>query len=302
MATLLNKVYERLRYEKYKFYVDHYPRPVIDKIWLREYGYKPDWKHPRDLNEKIQWLICYGDTSQWPLLADKYKVRGYVSKKGLGHLLLQIYDIWEDARDINFDALPNRFVLKCNHDCGSFQIIDKTIGFDKNLVLSLLNSHLKQKYGYSFCEPHYNRIKPLILAEEYLDFNSSISFSQIDYKVWCFEGIPYCIFTCHNRDASKLSINTYDLDWNVHPEFIATSTHYQDGRGAIPKPTVLKEMLNAARILSQGLHEARIDFYVVNDRLYFGEITLTSASGRMGYFTKEYLIEMGRQIHLPIDD
>ncbi|MBR3064649.1 MAG: glycosyltransferase [Bacteroidales bacterium] len=300
MPNFTNKVIDRLRYEKYKFLVDHHPRPVIEKIWLREFGYKPDWKHPRDPNEKIQWLICYGDTSQWPFLADKYRVREYVKQKGYGHLLPKLYGVWDDADDIDFETLPRQFVLKCNHDCGSYTIIDKSLGYDKVLVVSTLRSHTKQKYGYFFCEPHYNNIKPLIIAEEFLVFNNSISFSQIDYKVWCFEGKPYCIFTCHNRNASQLSISVYDLDWNVHPEYINTSSHYKDGSGAIPRPKVLKEMLLAAEDLSQDLHEARIDFYVANDQLFFGEITLTSAAGRMNYFAKDYLIELGNQIHLPL--
>ena len=77
--------------------VDHYPRKVLDIIWKREFGYTVDWKNPRDLNEKIEWLICYGDTSKWPLLADKYRVREYVKQKELGHLLPQLYGVWDDA-------------------------------------------------------------------------------------------------------------------------------------------------------------------------------------------------------------
>lgn len=306
MASLLNKVYERLRYEKYKFCVDHYPRPVIDKIWLREYGYKPDWEHPRNLNEKIQWLICYGDTSQWPMLADKHKVRGYVENKGLGHLLPQQYGAWKDARDIDYNLLPDRFILKCNHDSGSYCIIDKAKGYDKNIIVSYFNSHLKQHYGYQYCEPHYNKIEPLVLAQEYLPATDSFSTALVDYRVWCFHGEPFSIWVDYYQDfylnSHKKFINSYDLHWQVHPEYTVFSNNYQDGKGIVPRPVVLPEMLNAARVLSHGLPESRIDFYIVDNCLYFGEITLTSNRGRITHYTKEYLIEMGQQIHLPVDN
>ncbi len=303
MPNFTNKVINRLRYERYKFLVDHHPRPVIDKIWLREYGYKPDWEHPRDINEKIQWLICYGDTSQWPLLADKYRVREYVKQKGYGQLLPELYGVWEDARDIDFDQLPDRFILKCNHDSGSYQIVKKTEGYDKEAIAAYLNSHLNQKYGYRWCEPHYNKIKPLILAQEFLPSTDSFSTALVDYRVWCFNGNPFSIWVDYYQesyqDSHKKFINEYDLNWRVRPHNVFSQNH-QDGKGIVPKPTVLQEMLKAAQELSQGLPEARIDFYIVNNHIYFGEITLTSNSGRICHYTNDYLKELGKQIQLPL--
>lgn len=260
-----------------------------------------NWKNPVDINEKIQWLICYGDTSLWPTLADKYKVREYVTNLGYGHILPELYGHWENANDIDFDALPEKFVIKCNHDCGSWHIIDKKKGFDKKAIVSELNACLKRKFGYRNCETHYNKIHPMIIAEQFLESKQdSFSSSLIDYKVWCFDGKPHSIFVCYNRDHSAKDVNVYDTMWNVHPEYSIFTSTCKDGMGRCPKPIALEEMLEAASILSKGQPEVRVDFYIVDGKLYFGELTLTSSRGRMDYFTKDYLIELGNQVKLPI--
>ena len=102
-------------------------------------------------------------------LADKYKVRDYITEKGYGHMLTKLYGVWTDARSIDFDKLPNKFILKCNHDCGSYCLVDKSSEYDKQKIIKKLNHSLKNKYGYKFCEPHYNKIKPLVIAEEFLE-------------------------------------------------------------------------------------------------------------------------------------
>lgn len=296
---ITKRIIHQIKWEHYKFLVDHHPQKVLDKIWLREFGYTVNWDNPLDINEKIEWLICYGDTSMWPLLADKYRVRNYVTERGYGHLLTQLYGVWKDAREIDFSLLPEKFVLKCNHDCGSYQLINKKEGFNKEIVIDKLNNHLKHKFGYRYCEPHYNKIKPLIIAEEFLEStNDTYSSSLVDYKVWCFNGKPYHIWTYYNRDHKGTDMNVYDLNWQVHPEYSVFTDYYRDGKGRIPKPVLLDEMLNAASVLSKDLPQARIDFYIVDNKLYFGEITLTSSGGRMNHYSKKYLIELGDQIKL----
>lgn len=280
------------------FYVDHYPKRLINRIWFNHYGYKIDWKNPRDLNEKIQWLICYGDTSKWPDLADKYKVRDYIKEKGYDSILTKLYGVWDDANDIDFEKLPEEFVLKCNHDSGSYHLIDKAKGFDKDFIIADLNTHLKVKYGYIGCEPHYNKIRPRIIAEEFLEDAGSFSTSLVDYKVWCFNGHPYCIFCAYNRTHEHLYTNVYDLNWQVHPEWSVFNDHYRDGGGKVPCPEILDDMLKVASDLSVGFPEVRVDFYIVDNKLYFGELTFTSDCGRMGYFSPEFLIELGRKVVL----
>ena len=296
---VLNNIYRKIRWEIRKRAIDLYPKFVIDTIWKKQFGYSIDWKHPRDINEKIQWLICYGDTSQWPDLADKYKVRDYVIQKGYSELLPKLYGKWEKAEDIDFHLLPNKFIIKCNHDSNSWHKIDQSKGFDKEALISDLNAHIKRKWGYINCEPHYNKIKPLIIAEQLLESKiDSFSSSLVDYKVWCFDGKPYSVWVCYNRDHHGTDVNLYDLNWQVHPEYSVFTNYYRNGGGKVPKPQNLAEMLEVAGNLSKGLPEARIDFYIVDGKLYFGEITLTSIYGRMEVFTKDYLIELGNQVIL----
>lgn len=283
------------------YQVDHCPQRVIDKIWLNIYGYKIDWNHPQDINEKIQWLICFGNTSKWPDLADKYKVRKYIKDKGYEHLLTKLYGVWNDANDIDFNQLPEKFILKCNHDSGTYFIINKTLGYDREEVVNELNKALKRKFGYKNCEPHYNKIKPLIVAEEFLeDDDNTISTSLIDYKVWCFDGKPFSIWVCRNRNHHGTDTSLFDLDWNYHPEHSAFSSYYRNGGGNIPRPEKLEEMLSTAAVLSRGFPEVRVDFYIVNGKLYFGEMTFTSCMGRTNPYSREYLKVLGQQCILPL--
>lgn len=126
-----------------RWLIMHNPRKVIDAIWQREFGYAVDWDNPRNLNEKIQWLICYGDTSQWPRLTDKHEVRRYVAEKGYSDLLIRQYGVWERTEQIDFESLPEKFVLKCNHDSGSVLIVDKKVGFNRDEVVGRFNKKVE---------------------------------------------------------------------------------------------------------------------------------------------------------------
>lgn len=287
--------------ERIKRLIWDYNRPFMAKRYYKRYlGYPLNLKNPQDINEKIQWLLCYADTSNWSNLADKYKVREYVTSHGFGDMLVPLYGVWEKAEDIDFDSLPEKFVLKCNHDSGSCKIIDKKTGFNKNDIITFFSRHLKIKYGYTQGELYYNRIKPLIVAEEFIESDALFSSSLIDYKIWCFDGKPYSIWACYNRTAKSVCVNIYDLNWNCHPELSVFTSHYRDGKGLLPKPVAFDRMLRAASVLSQKLPEVRVDFYEVNGIVYFGEMTFASLAGYMDFYTKDYLLELGNQCSLPI--
>lgn len=292
-----------LTHNKYvrQFLIDHFRHVIVGSLFRYTFGRDINWKNPKDINEKIQWLIRYSDISMWSKCSDKYRVREFVEQRGLGHLLVKLLGVWENAEDIDFDSLPDKFVLKCNHDSGSCHIIDKSETNDFHSVIEDINRRLKTKYGYVHCETWYNNIKPLVIAEEFLEQadDNSWSTSLIDYKIWCFDGKPYSIWTCYSRSSECTYVNTYDLDWQVHPEVSVFTDHYRDGEGLVPKPKNLDEMLSAAAILSKGFPEVRVDFYIVGDKLYFGELTFASLCGLMDFFTPEYLDELGEQIVLP---
>lgn len=303
MKNLVPRIQNRLTKEWNEFLVDHFTKYVLSKYWLRDFKYHLDWNNPKDLNEKIQWLILYSDTSEWSRLADKVAVRDYVTDKGLAHMLVPMLGAWDDASKIDFDKLPNKFVLKCNHDSASVKILDKSIGFDKGKVIEDFNNKLRVKFGYLSCEPHYNKIPPMVMAEEFLMLDGAgISSTPIDYKIWCFNGEPYVVWVAYNRDNvhGHVEVEQYDLDWNYHHEWGSFTNHYRDGGGKVPCPKSFQDMLNAAKILSKGFPEVRVDFYDVAGKAYFGEMTFTSDCGRMPFFSKEFLLQMGEKVDLSL--
>lgn len=297
----MNGIVTRFRRFARKMLLKYWRTCWVDRVWKNEFGHKVDWKNPRDINEKIQWLMCYGDTSLWSDLSDKIKVKEFLESRGYGDLVVPTLGVWKRAKDIDYDALPERFVLKCNHDSGSTHIIDKKKGFDKEAINKDLDKHLKVKFGYVNGETYYNRIKSRILAEEYLEAkNEDFSSSAIDYKVWCFDGKPYSVWACYSRSAECAYVNIYDLDWNVHPEYSVFTDHYRNGEGKVPKPKTFDHMMTVAADLSKGFPEVRVDFYEIDGRLYFGEMTFATLAGKINFYTPEYLKELGDHVKLPI--
>ena len=293
----------RIRKKAYRIYrrlmLRFFPTRIVDRDWKKWKGYPVDWDNPRDINEKIQWLIFKSDTSMWSVCADKYRVRDYVKSRGLEDILVPLLGVWKRAEDIDFDSLPEKFAIKCNHDSGSTHIVDKSSpDYDPETIRRDLGRHLKVKYGHVHGEMFYNAIPPCIIAEPMLQASPG-HISMTDYKVWCFDGKPYAIWACRDRSKGSVYVNLYDLDWNLRPEVSIPTDHYRDGEGRFERPASLHKMLSAAATLSEGFPEVRVDFYDAGGRLYFGELTFSSVCGKMDFFTHEFLQELGEQCVLP---
>lgn len=276
------------------------PKYLANSIFKSRFKRNINWNNPQDLNEKIQWMKFYSDTSLWTLCADKFRVREYIKSKGLEDILVPLYGVWDNATQINFDMLPNSFILKTNHGSGDVVRVTDKSEIDRNSIISALNSLLRNKYGYTTAEPHYIDIKPCIIAEELLSSNTSFSSTLVDYKIWCFNGIPHHIWACYDRKKGSVCVETHDLDWNYLPETSVFYDEFQDGGGKVPRPTNLNKMIDIARILSRDFPIVRVDLYEVNGSVYFGEMTFTSQGGYMEFYTQQFLHEMGKLITLPI--
>ena len=270
-----------------------------------KYFYKfhrwPDFEHPIDLNEKINWIKFYGDTSQWTALADKYRVRDYISKIGYSDILVKLYGKWDKVEEINWDILPNQFVLKPNNGCGDVLICDDKRKLDKTIVIKKYAELLEKKYGAETAEPHYATIKPCIIAEELLDATkqANSSTSLIDYKIWCINGKPYFTWCAWNRrGASGADCGIYDLEWNYRPDFSVFTNHYLEGKERLKKPHNLEKMYEIASHLSAGFPILRVDLYEVNNKIYFGELTFTPLGGYVDYLKPEVLLKMGEMVEL----
>lgn len=275
-------------------------RLIPDKAYLKlqyklNFGKKLNLKSPETFNEKLQWLKLYDRKSEYVQLVDKYRVREYIANKIGKEYLIPLIGVWDKFEDIDFAKLPNQFVLKCNHDSGSVIICkDKnTFNFEKAKVK--LSRGLKRNLYYFGREWCYKDVPPRIIAEEYLVDDSGDELK--DYKIFCFNGEPRIILVCADRFSSGgLRENFYDTNWNLlnlqrpkHP-----NTEY-----SVSKPESLDIMLSLARTLSQNIPFVRVDFYEVDGKVYFGEMTFFPASG-FGLFTpEEWDYKLGEWIKLP---
>lgn len=280
----------------------HHPVTLVKIRYLSKFKKFPNLKEPKDLNEKILWLKLFSDTTRWTELADKYKVRDYVEKLGLGKYLVKLYGHWTDVNSIDFNTLPNSLIFKANNGDGKGTnlIIRDLKKEDKEKLRKILGKWLKRKnIGALSAEPQYKDIPTCVIAEELLPIPDGCH-SLIDYKIWCFRGEPKYIWTCSDRDedGGGADVMTYDLDWNAHPEFSVFTSEYRHGK-LLPKPQNLGEMIDVARYLSAEFPEVRVDLYNIGGKIYFGELTFTSQGGMNDFYTSDFLLEMGKLIKLP---
>lgn len=298
-----NAIYRFLKSCKnYLYYVPmacFFPKTLANVYYKRACHRDMDLNHPIDLNEKINWLKFYSDTSRWTELADKYKVRQFVKDCGCEDTLIPLLGKWDSPDDIDFDLLPNRFVLKTNHGSGDVIIVKDKSTLDYHSVRELLRRNLNNRYGYTQIERHYLKIHPCIIAEELLEQDPSTSASLIDYKIWCFDGEPYNIWVVKNRTKTSCVCETYDLNWQFRPDVAVNDQHYIAGCGDTSKPSCFEKLIEVSRKLSKGFPEVRVDLYAINNNVYFGEMTFTSMGGYMVFYTKEYLEELGNLVKLP---
>ena len=268
--------------------------------YKKKLGKNIDWDHPRDLNEKICWLAACTDTSEWTRLANKYTVREYVAAKGFEENLVDLYGRWEKAENIDWDRLPDRFVMKANNGYDGHLIC-----YDKSLLdiaseTKRFKKLLRKRFGYDTFEPHYTRIKPCIIAEELLDPGKQavVSSSLVDYKIWCFNGKAEHIWVYSNRTEDSVEFGIYDPDWNYHPEWAVATSCFLKQCIPLPKPETLPQMIEMAEQLSEGFPEVRVDMYEVDGRVRFGEMTFTSGGGCMNHFDAGYLVHLGEKVDL----
>lgn len=257
-----------------------------------KFGRTPDYTTPRTMNEKLGWMRLYDRNPLYTRLADKIAVRDYVRERVGDAILIPCYGIWNKAEDIPFAELPDRFVLKCNHECGFVVLCRDRATLDQQYVRAQLATRLRMNY-YDHCrEWPYRNIQPRIMAEKLLQ-NSDGS-EPMDYKFHCFGGVPQYIYVVKDRHSHPVC-GYYSPDWKLFPFSVSG-----DGpMGSFPPPTQLERMLNIARTLSRGLYYCRVDLYEVQGKIYFGEITLVSGAGLMAFSPESYDLYWGERLMLP---
>lgn len=257
-------------------------------------------KNPQTLNEKILFLSLKTDTTLWTRCADKYEVRDYVKECGLEDILIPLVGVWEHATDIDFDKLPDEFVLKATHGSGDIKVVTDKTKLNIPKIVAEFEEDLKHQYGALESGHHYMRIHPRMIAEELIHNDpetAKISSSIIDYKIWCFNGKVHWLWACANRDEHTTEVMTYDTDWNAHPEYSIFENDYRHGE-ILPKPKNLERMIEVAEILAKPFPCVRVDLYNIDGKIYFGELTFTSYGGLQDFYTDEFQLLAGSQIDL----
>lgn len=272
------------------------PKLTLKILFRLKLGYNLNLDNPVTYNEKLQWIKLYDKNPLMPQCADKYTVRQYVKSCGCGEILNEL--LWEgfDPAEIPFDKLPNKFVIKATHGSGYNIICKDKNGLDRAKTVRKLNKWLKTKFIPSYGEWFYGVIKPRIIVEKLLSSDDDNSIPA-DFKVMCFHGDPKYIVVIADRYTDR-KINVYDLKWS----FLDGVTFGFPQNEPIIKPKQLEELLSYSRRLASMFKHARIDFYIVNNRIYFGEITFTYDAGFLKIKPNLFDIEMGNYINLQIND
>lgn len=272
---------------------------IPDSIYLRLRYYTHTKKilhlrNPKRFNEKLQWLKLYNRRPEYTVMVDKYLVRDYIKEKIGEQYLIPLIGAWDSVDEIDFDALPEKFVIKCNHNSGDGMYIctDKS-KMDVKKVKAELRRGMEQDYYLCDREWPYKNVPRKIVAEEYLDDGSGRGIN--DYKVFNFNGEPYIIQVDFDRFIEHKK-NLYTTEWELCDFAFNYPSHPEI---EIPKPEKLDEMLELSRKLSQGSPYMRTDFYSVNGKLYFGELTFFPATGYGKFEPDEIDFELGEKIILP---
>jgi hypothetical protein len=294
-----NQSLELSRHEKQKHFKKNsdysYYRKDLENIYKIKTGLDLNLDNPVTYNEKIQWLKLFDSTSLKSRLADKYSVREWVEEKIGKEYLIPLIGVWDKFEEIEFSALPEKFVLKANHGFAWNIIIDDksrlNIPDAKNTFDQWLNTNFAFVAGF---EMHYANIKPRIIAEQYI---AEIGKKLHDYKVYCFNGKAMFIGVFIDRQCNTTHA-IYDREWNRVP--LCFNGKLYDKK--IAKPDCLDELIHLAENLSAGFIHVRVDFYILSTGIRFGEMTFTPASGWSKFEPEEYGLIFGRLIDLTQDN
>ena len=267
-------------------------------LFLFEMHYWPDLKHPKTFNEKLQWLKLHNRKPEFTTMVDKYAVKKYVADRIGEQYIIPTLGVWDSFDQIDFDSLPNQFVLKTTHGGGGLAVVickDKKT-FDKRRAKRILEKSLHSDIYMKYREWPYKDVPKRIIAEKYMVDESGTELK--DYKFFCFNGEPKYMLLVSGRQAGKKRFDYFDLNWYhlpVHDVGCPGAEHLP------AKPDNFEEMILIAKKLSKGMTHVRVDLYNINCKIFFGELTFFDGSGLSVYNPREWDFKFGQFLKLPID-
>ncbi len=266
----------------------------IKTVFKISMGKKLNLDSPQTFSEKLQWMKLYDRNPLYTKLVDKYEVKQIVEEKIGRQYIIPTLGVWEKFDDIDFDKLPNQFVLKCTHDSGGLVICKDKSKLDINKARKLISKCLNHSYFWGDREWPYKNVPPRIIAEAYMEDSKTSELR--DYKFFCFDGQVKALFIATNRSkgAHETKFDFFDENYNHLP-----FTNGHPNADVIPeKPVCFEEMKQIAAILSKGIPQVRVDLYEVDGKVYFGEMTFFHWSGHMPFEPEEWDYKFGSWINL----
>lgn len=293
------------RLTKIKFSLLHRIAPFIKddasflKLkWRLIMGTHLNLKNPKTFNEKLQWLKLHDHNPEYTRMVDKYEAKNYVAETIGEQYVIPTIAVYDRVEDIDFASLPDQFVLKCTHDSGGVVICKEKSKFDTERAKAILRRGLQTNFYFQTREWPYKNVKPRIIAEQYMASDDGEGLT--DYKFHNFNGIPKVILVCRDRfKANGLTEDFYTAEWQ-HIEL-----KRPDLNNAIeeePRPAKLDEMLRLSAALAQNTSFVRTDFYYIDDKIYFGEITFFPASGIKPFEPAVWDEKFGEWLKLPVNN
>ena len=267
------------------------------KFWAST-GKKLNLNNPTTYNEKLQWLKLHDKRPEYTMMVDKYEVKEYVASIIGKEFVIPTLGIWERFDDIPFDDLPNQFVLKCTHDSGGVVICKDKLNFDMNRARKIIQNSMKRNYFLTGREWPYKNVQPRIIAEEYMqdDLTSELR----DYKFFTFNGIPRALFIATDRQKvnEDTKFDFFDMEFQHLP-----FTNGHPNASILPqKPITFDKMKYLAEKLAKGIPHLRVDFYEVNGKVYFGELTFSHWSGFMPFEPESWDYTFGSWLNILNDE
>lgn len=258
-------------------------------------GKKLNLENPQTFNEKLQWLKLYDRKPIYTTMVDKHAVKEYVAERIGEEYIIPTLGVWNNFDEIDFDALPNQFVLKCSHDSGGLVICRDKDKLDKEAAKAKINASLKQNFYYHTREWPYKNVKPRIIAEAYMEDSKTAELR--DYKFFCFDGVVKALFVATERQKAgeEVKFDFFDPDYNHLP----FRQGHPNAKILPEKPEKLEEMKRLAATLSKGIPQVRVDFYEVDGKVYFGELTFSHFAGMVPFEPEEWDYTFGNWIQLP---
>ena len=255
-------------------------------------GYDLDLDNPRTFNEKLNWLKLHDRKPIYTTMVDKYEAKSFIADRVGEKYVIPTLGVWERFEDINFEELPDQFVLKTTHDSGGVVVCKDKRSFDTEKAKKIIKKSLKRKYYYLFREWPYKDVKPRIIAEKYL--HDDVLYDLRDYKFFTFDGVAKALYITTNREVDRRT-DFFDMDFK-HLDI------RDDDLNAIKppqRPKRFEEMRDIAERISKGIPQLRVDFYEVNGEAYVGELTLFYSAGFVPFEPKEWDQKFGDWIKLP---